>query len=161
MRCLFLVVILLSCTAVRAQDKQDTILRRCPVFITDTASSNNFFIEGMPCTLRVYREKGDLTVRIQQRDQFFGLYFHVKNLKNKVYEIDAGSRRRKEVEAAYSFKSGDQVSFIGVSNGKLEVSFDKEKNMWRLVVNGMIRNMVERSVTYYKVKSDFYIKDDL
>jgi hypothetical protein len=159
MRVLLLVLTVLVYTSTGAQDKQDTILRRCPVFITDTASSNNFFIEGMACTLRVYRVKGDLTVQVQQRDQFFALYFHVKRLKNKVYEIDDGSRSRKEVEAAYSFKSGDQVSFIGVSKGKLEVSFDKAKNMWHLVVNGTIRNMVERSVTYYRVKSDFYIKD--
>lgn len=159
MRLLLLVMTLFFCLHSGAQSKQDTVLRRCPVFITDTASSNNFFIEGMACTLRVYRVKGDLTVQIQQRDQYFALYFHIKRLKNKVYEIDDGSRKRKEVEAAYFFKSGDQVSFIGVNKGKLEVSFDKEKDMWHLVVNGTIRNMVERSVTYYRVKSDFYIKD--
>jgi hypothetical protein len=160
MRILLLIAVVFCSNCLFAQDKGDSILRRCPVFITDTASSNNFFIEGMPCTLRVYRVKGELTVQVQQRDQFFTLFFHVRNLKNKVYTIDDGSRKRKEVEAAYSFKSGDQVSFISVSKGKLEVSFDKEKDMWRLVVNGMIRNLVERSVTYYKVKSDFYIADE-
>ena len=160
MRILLLFTLIFFSGTLFAQDKGDSILRRCPVFITDTASQNNFFIEGMPCTLRVYRVKGELTVQVQQRDQFFTLFFHIRNLKNKVYTIDDGSRKRKEVEAAYSFKSGDQVSFISVSKGKLEVSFDKEKDMWRLVVNGTIRNMVERSVTYYRVKSDFYIADE-
>jgi hypothetical protein len=159
MRFPLLALALLFFSATGAQVKQDTVLRRCPVFITDTASSNNFFIEGMACTLRVYRVKGDLTVQVQQRDQYFALYFHVKRLKSKVYEIDDGSRSRKEVEAAYSFKSGDQVSFIGVSKGSVEATYDKARDMWRLVVNGTIRNMVERSVTYYRVRTELYVRD--
>ncbi len=158
MRILFILLLSVFSVVVSAQETRDTILKRCPVYITDTVSSNNFFIEGLPVTLRVYRVKGDLTVQFQQRDQFFTLFFHIKRLKNKVYEIDDGSRSRKEVEAAYSFKSGDQVSYISVSKGRLEVFFDKEKDMWRLTVNGLIRNLVERSVTYYRVKTDFYIK---
>lgn len=145
--------------SVSGQQTADTILKPCPVFITDTVSANNFFIEGLPVTLRVYRVKGELTIQFQQRDQFFTLFFHMKRLKAKSYTIDEGSGKRREVEAAYSFKSGDQVSYISVSSGKLAVSFDKVKNKWHLVVNGLIRNMVERSVTYYRVKADFYIND--
>jgi len=142
-----------------AQQLGDTVLKLCPVYITDTVSSNNFFIEALPVTLKIYRVKGELTVQFQQRDQFFTLFFHMKRLKEKSYIIDAGSRKRREVEAAYSFKSGDQVSFISVSDGRLIVQFDKQKNLWHLKVTGVIKNMVERSVTYYKVKIDFYLKD--
>jgi hypothetical protein len=140
-----------------AQQERDTIVRRCPVSITDTVSVNNFFIEGLSATIKVYRVKGKLTIQIMQKDQFFTLFFHDKRLKNKTYTIEPGSRGRYDVEAAYSFKSGEQSSFINVSNGKVESVFDKEKNMWRLKVTGTIRNMVERTVTYYRVKSDFFI----
>jgi hypothetical protein len=158
MRLFFIVITIFFSIGLQAQVSRDTVLKRCPVFITDTLSSNNFFIEGLPATLRVYRVKGELTVQIQQKDQFFTLFFHMKKMKIKNYEIDDGSRSRKEVEAAYSFKSGDQVSYISLSTGRLEVSFDKEKDMYKLKVTGMIRNMVERSVTYYRVRTEFYIK---
>src|ERR1700752_1365661 len=124
MRILLLVILIFLTVHSSAQETRDTILKRCPVFITDTVSNNNFFIEGLPTTLKVYRVKGELTIQFQQRDQFFTILFHIKRLKNKNYEIDDGSRSRKEVEAAYSFKSGDQVSSISVSTGKLEVAFD-------------------------------------
>ena len=78
----FILLILVSFTA-PAQQERDTILRRCPLFITDTVSSNNFFIEGLPATLKVYRVSGDLTIAIQQRDQFFTMFFH--NILQKFY----------------------------------------------------------------------------
>ncbi len=158
MRGAIIILFLLFTIITQAQVSRDTVLRNCPVFITDTVSVNNFFIEGLPATLRVFRVRGKLTVKVEQRDQSFTLFFHGNKLKSKVYEIDEGSKSRKEVEAAYTFKSGDQVSYIGVSNGRLEVSYDKSREMWRLVTSGLIRNRVERSVTYYRVKADFYIK---
>ncbi len=141
-----------------SQEERDTVLKRCPIAITDTASSNNFFIEALPCILKVYRVKGKLTIQVQQKDQFFTLFFHDKRLKNGSYDIAMGSSGRSDVEAAYSFKSGNQASYINVSSGKVEASFDKEKKLWRVKVNGMIRNLVERSVTYYRVKTDLTIK---
>lgn len=63
-----------------------------------------------------------------------------------------------EILAKYSFRSGDQVSYVDVSSGTVESIYDKEKSLWHLKVNGMIANLVERSVTYYKVRTDFYIK---
>ncbi len=158
MRTSILSLLLLLSGSLFAQESRDTVLRPCPIYITDTTSSNNFFIEGLPVTLKVYRVRGDLTVQFEQRDQFFTIFFHVKKLKSKTYKLESGSGKRKEVEAAYSFRSGDQVSSISVSDGKLEVSFDKGKDMWHMHITGTIRNMVERSVTYYLVKSDFYIK---
>ncbi len=158
MKSLFFAFFLALGLCADAQQTRDTVLKRCPVFITDTVSANNFFIEGLPVTLRVYRVKGDLTIQFQQRDQFFTLFFHIKKLKNKVYNIDMATKKKKEVEVAYSFKSGEQVSYISLSKGKLEVNFDTEKNMWHLNLNGLIRNMVEQSVTYYRARADFYIE---
>lgn len=158
MRLLAIIMAVLFYFSGHGQEIRDTVLRQCPVFITDTVSSNNFFIEGLPVTLRVYRVKGDLTVQFQQRDQFFTIFFHSKKLKNRSYIIDDGSHKRKEVEVAYSFKSGDQVSFVSLSTGRLDVLFDQGKNMWNMKVNGLIKNMVERSVTYYKARADFYIR---
>lgn len=158
MRLSIFLILLFFSGLLSAQELRDTILKPCPLYITDTASSNNFFIEGLPVTLKVYRVRGELTVQFEQRDQFFTIFFHAKKLKAKTYKLERGSGSRKEVEAAYSFKSDGQVSSIPVSSGKLDVSFDNEKNMWRMNIIGTIRNMVERSVTYYRVKSDFYIK---
>lgn len=152
----FLVFILISFCAT-AQQERDTILRKCPLFITDTVSSNNFFIEGLPATLKVYRTKGDLVVVIQQRDQFFTMFFGEKKLKVGKYKIKINPGG-KEVAAKYSFRSGDQVSYVNVSSGSIESTFDKEKNMWRLKINGMITNLVERAITYYRVRADIFIK---
>ena len=158
MKPLLVVVFLFSCATVFSQQTRDTVLSRCPVFITDTVSVNNFFIEGRSCTLKVYKVRGDLTVQIEQKNQFFTLFFHTNKLKNTKYDIAMGSKARGEVEVAYSFKSGDQSSFISVSKGTVESTFDKEKKMWKLKVNGLISNAVERTVTYYRAKADLWIK---
>ncbi|MBL7748880.1 MAG: hypothetical protein JNM19_15690 [Chitinophagaceae bacterium] len=141
-----------------SQQERDTVLKRCPVAITDTVSVNNFFIEALPATLKVYRVKGKLTIQVQQKDQFFTIFFHSKRLKNGSYDIAIGSRGGSEVEATYSFKSGEQVSYINVANGKLDASYDKEKKLWTVKVNGMIANLVDRSVTYYRAKANLVLK---
>ena len=158
MRIYLLVMTFLFSMVGSAQQERDTVLKRCPMFITDTVSSNNFFIEGLPCTIRVFRPKGELTMELRQKDQYFTLFFHVKKLKNTRYKIRVGGRSNSEVESRYSFRSGDQVSFVDVSSGTVETSFDKEKKLWRIKVNGLLANMVERSVTYYRVRSDFYVR---
>jgi hypothetical protein len=140
-----------------AQPEQDTALRRCPVFITDTVSANNFFIEGLPSNVKLYRVKGKLTLEMKQKDQYFTIFFHDKKLKSQSYNIERGSNGKKEVEARYSFRSGSQVSFVDVSRGKMEVTLDEEKKIWHLKVNGMLANMVERSVTWYRVKAEFIL----
>jgi hypothetical protein len=146
------VVLVLSLTA-SAQQERDTVYRRCPLFITDTVSSNNFFVEALPATITVDRLKGDLKVIIKQKDQFFTLFFADKRLKNTKYKIGG-----KELAAKYSFRAGDQVSYVDVANGTAETSYDKDKKLWRIKVNGLIANLVERSVTYYRVRADFYIR---
>jgi hypothetical protein len=140
-----------------AQVERDTVLKRCPVFITDTATSNNFFIEGRAVTLKVFRVKGKLTIAFEQKDQFLTFFFHEKRLRSTKYTIEPGSRGKNEVEATYSFKYGDQASYINLSKGTMDVSYDKEKKIWIVKVNGMISNLVDRSVTYYRVKVDFSV----
>lgn len=157
MRLLLLSLLIGFMLPANAQVERDTVLRRCPIAITDTVSSNNFFIEALPATLKVYRVKGKLTIQVQQKDQFFTIFFHAKKLKSGTYDIAMGSRGNSEVESTYSFKSGEQVSYINVSSGKLEVSQDKETKLWRIKVYGMIANMVERSVTYYRAKGELLI----
>lgn len=155
----FLIVVLLTLSITgSSQESRDTVLGRCPVYITDTVSVNNFFIEARPATLKVYRVRGDLTIVVEQKDQFFSLFFHDKRLRNTTYDIQPGSKSRGEVEAAYSFKSGDQVALISVSSGKIECSFDKEKKMWKLKVNGLITNMADRTLSYYRAKADLWLK---
>ncbi|HSU26926.1 MAG TPA: hypothetical protein VLJ68_00980 [Chitinophagaceae bacterium] len=156
---IFFILLLCTCfLSAGAQEERDTILKRCPVYITDTVSSNNFFLEFQPSTLRVSRVKGNLNLVLQQRDQFFTIFFHEKKLDNYKYKIAMGSNKDQYVQAKYSFRSGDQVSYVDVKSGTVESTFDKEKNMWHLKVNGMIANLVERSVTYYKVRAEFWLK---
>jgi hypothetical protein len=154
-----LVILLLASFAATAQVDRDTTVSRCPVFITDTLTSNNFFLEQQPATIRVYRTKGDLVIAIQQREQFFTLFFNDKKLKDgTTYKIAVGSDRKTHVEAKYSFRSGGTASYVNVSNGTVEVKFDKEKDHWHIKLNGMLRNLVERNITYYRVRTNFYIR---
>jgi len=157
MRIQFLVIVMMFSLATSAQEERDTVLKRCPVYITDTVSSNNFFLEFQPSTIKVYRGKGKLVVEIRQRDQYFTMFFKDKKLDDKKYKIRVGARDNDEVEAKYSFRSGQQVSYVDVSSGLVETTFDKEKDLWHIKVNGLLKNLVERSITYYKVKADFYI----
>jgi len=158
MRLFILSLIILSSLGASAQEERDTTLNRCPIFITDTLTSNNFFIEARPAKLKVDRIKGDLTIVVEQKDQFFTLFFRDKRLKTGKYKININPGGSRELAAKYSFRSGDQVSYVNVSNGTVDVSFDKEKKLWKLKINGLIANLVERSVTYYRVRGDLTLK---
>ena len=154
MRPSLLLIALVLSSAAFAQEERDSVMKKCPVYITDTVSANNFFIEGQACTMSVSRVKGDLKVVVQQRDQFLSVFFRDKKLKTGKYKIKSYARDKDETEVKYSFRSGDQVSYVTVSSGTIDVSFDKEKELWKLKLNGMIANMVERSVTYYRVRTE-------
>ncbi len=159
MRVLTVILALFISTALCAQEEGDTTLKRCPVWITDTVSNNNFFIEARPCTLKVYRAKGDLTVLVDQKDQYFTIFFNEKKLTPGIYKITVNSRKHDQVAAKYSFRSGELVSYVNVASGTIDVSFDEQKQMWRLKLSGMIINSVERSVSYYKTRADLYLKN--
>ncbi len=158
MRFIILSLLIFFSLSATAQEERDTVLRRCPIFIIDTVSNNNFFIEARPATLKVYRVKGDLTVVVEQRDQFFTLFFKGKRLKNTKYKISAFPHGSNEILAKYSFKTGDQVSYVSVATGTIEVLYDKEKEIWQIKVNGLIANHVAATISYYKVKADLAIK---
>ena len=153
---LFTIVFFIS-LGMSAQEERDTILSRCPVYITDTITSNNFFLEYQPSTVKVSRARGKLTIVVQQKDQFFTLFFRDKHLENNKYKIVVTDPSRNEVEAKYSFRSGGSASFVSVNKGIVESSFDKEKDLWHIKVNGLLANMAANTVSYYKVKADFFI----
>ena len=82
-------LIALTCLSLSlfSQEERDTVLKRCPVYIMDTVSSNNFFLEYQPATVKVYRAKGKLVILVQQKDQYFTLFFKDKHLNNRKYKI--------------------------------------------------------------------------
>jgi hypothetical protein len=158
MRYSTLIIALLFSLTLQAQVSRDTVLSRCPVFITDTSSSNNFFIEARPATLKVYRVKGDLTVVVEQKEQYLTLLFHNKRLRTGTYPIDRGSKGNKEAEATYSFRSGDQVAYIQLDKGEIKSSYDKVTKTWKLSITGILINRVETSASYYRVKAELILK---
>jgi hypothetical protein len=159
-RLLILAFLFLSFSAA-AQTSRDTVLSKCPVFITDTLTNNNYFIEARPATLKVYRVKGQLTIVVEQKDQFFSMFFHCKRLGTKGperYTIAPGSRGNDEVESTYSFKSGDQVAYINVAKGTINSTYDKVKKVWNLKVVGWVTNITGSGISSYKVKADLLIR---
>ena len=159
-RLLFLIAFSISLNGF-AQTSRDSAMSKCPVFITDTMTNNNYFIEARPATLKVYRVKGDLTIVVEQKDQLFFLFFHCKKLSTKETEkftIGPGTRGNDEVESTYSFRSGDQVAYINVANGSITSTYEKSKKIWNLKVLGWITNMAGSGVSYYKVKADLVIR---
>ena len=153
-------LIALTCLSLSlfSQEERDTVLKRCPVYIMDTVSSNNFFLEYQPATVKVYRAKGKLVILVQQKDQYFTLFFKDKHLNNRKYKIVTVNPDKDEVEAKYSFRSGGSASYVNVTQGTVESVFDKEKDLWQIKVNGMLANFVGRTVSHYKVKADFFIR---
>ena len=141
-----------------SQQERDTVLNKCPVFITDSVSSNNFFLELQQSTIKVYRLRGNLTITIEQRDQFFTLQFNEKRLGNKKYKIGVNTKSKTAVDAKYSFRAGDQVSYVNVTSGTVDAAFDKATKLWSIKVAGLLSNYVGQSVTLFKVKADFYIR---
>ena len=158
MRVLAILVIIFFSITASAQKEEDTLLNNCPVFITDSVSSNNFFLSHQPSTIKVYRTHGDLTITVEQRDQFFTLFFGVKNLDDKKYKITGSPGSKKDVLAKYSFRSGEQVSYVNMTSGTVETKFDKETKLWNIKVNGLLANFIGQSVTFFKVKADLFIR---
>ena len=159
MRILFLLVVMTVSLQGFSQHEGDSTYSRCPVAILDTATGNNYFIEHQPAKVKTYRNKGDFTIVIEQKSQFFTMFFHVKRLSSKgKYEIESDATGRGEVSAKYSFKSGESVAFIDVNKGLVETSYDKATKLWHIKVTGLIANMGETKVTYFKAKADFYIR---
>ena len=159
MKIIFFITILLISTTAFSQHEGDTIYKRCPVAVKDTATGNNYFIEHQPATVKTYRNRGDLTIVIEQKSQFFTMFFHIKRLSTKGrYDITAGEAGRGDITAKYSFKSGESVAFIDVVSGKVESSYDKTSKLWHIKLTGLIANMGGSGVSYFKATADFYIR---
>lgn len=155
----FLTALIISVSlAAAAQHEGDTVLKRCPVFITDTSGYNNYFIEALPAKITVDKSHGILSVVVNQKDQYLSLFFGKKRLENKKYIIETNADSKNEVAVKYSFRSDDQVSYVTVSSGTVDCSFNKETQLWNLKVDGILSNYVGRSVSYFKVKANLYVK---
>lgn len=157
MRILCFVFLVAIPSMVFAQAERDTILNHCPVFITDTVSSNNYFLEFQPATLKVYRVRGDLTIQVQQKDQFFTLFFKEKKLKEGKYKIVDSEADDREVMVKYSFRSGNSASSVSVTKGTVETAYNKEKSVWHVKVNGLLSNLAAHTVSYYRARAEFYL----
>lgn len=153
----FVFLVLVISISVFAQREGDTVLKHCPVFITDTAGYNNYFIEALPATITVDKSKGILSVVVSQKDQFFSLFFGKRKLENRKYIIKSNADSKREVAARYSFRSDGQVSYVTVTSGTVECSFNKESQLWNLKVVGVISNYVGRSISNFNVKAILFI----
>jgi hypothetical protein len=159
MKIIFFVTFLLISFSAISQREGDTIYNRCPVAIKDPATGNNYFIEHQPATVKAYRNNGNFTLVIEQKGQFFTIFFHTKKLSTKGrYIITVGEGGRSDVRAKYSFRSGESVAFIDVGSGKLETSYDKITKLWHITVNGMISNMGGSGVSNFNATADLYIR---
>jgi hypothetical protein len=159
MKIIFTFIVLLVCSSAFAQHEGDTAYKRCPVAITDTATGNNYFIEHQPATIKTYRNNGNYTIVIEQKNQFFTMFFRTRKLSTKgKYSISLDADGRSGLSAKYSFKSGESVAFIDVSSGKVETSYDKATKLWHIKLTGLIANMGDTRVSYFKATADFYIQ---
>jgi hypothetical protein len=151
-------VLLVSLSAF-SQNEGDTVYKRCPVSIKDTATGNNYFIEHQQAKVKTYRSNGKFTIIIEQKNQFFTMLFHSKKLSSRGrYSISVDASGRNELSAKYSFKSGESVAFIDVSKGTVETSYDKTAKLWHIKLTGLIADLGETKVNYFKAVADFYIK---
>lgn len=153
-----IIALLLLVFELNAQTSEDTTYSRCPIAITDTSGYNNYFTSHQPAVVKVERIKGNITITIQQREQFFTMFFQGKRLFAKTYKIKTNADDKTEVYARYSFRSVGRASYVEATSGTIEVSYNKETQYWNLKINGILSNLVERNVAYYKVKADFSIK---
>lgn len=154
----FFIIALLFSSFLQAQKTSDSLYHKCPVAVVDTVTGNNYFIERQSAQVKVYRLSGDLRIVVEQRNQFFTIMFHLRKLKNKAkYTISSDAAARDEVTAKYSFKSGEDVAYIDVSSGQVETTYDKATKLWRVKLTGLIANLGESRVSYFKAKADIFI----
>ena len=158
---IFLITVLLVSASAFSQHEGDSVYKRCPVAIKDTITGNNYFIEHQPATVKTYRYKGNYTIAIEQKNQFFTMFFRDSRFSTKrksTYHISTDANNNDELSAKYSFKSGDDVAYIDVSSGKAETTYDKVTKLWHVKLTGLIGNMGETRVNYFKATADFYVR---
>ena len=159
MRFIFLFAVILLSQKAFIQREGDSSYSRCPVSLTDTTTGNNYFIEHLPAKVKTYRNHGNFTVIIEQKSQFLTIFFNTRKLSTKgKYSIAVAESGRSDVTAKYSFRSGESVAYLDVSSGKVETTYDKATKLWRILLVGLVANMGDTKVTYFKVKADLYLK---
>ena len=65
---------------------------------------------------------------------------------------------KDELDAKYSFRSGGRASYINATSGTVDVSFNEDKGLWELKINGLLKNLIERTIAVYKVKGEISIR---
>jgi len=159
MKIIFFITVLLVSSSAFSQHEGDTVYKRCPVAIKDTATGNNYFIEHQPATIKTYRNNGNYTIVIEQKGQFFTMFFRTRKLSTKgKYSISTDADGKSGLSAKYSFRSGESVAFIDVSKGKVETAYDKITKLWHINLTGLIASMGGSGVSYFKATADFYIQ---
>jgi hypothetical protein len=159
MKLIILIPVILMSFSVSAQKEEDTLYKICPVSVLDTATGNDYFIEHQPATVKTSRNGGDIKIVIEQKNQFFTLFFHTRKFKSKgKYKILPDAISNDEVSAKYSFRSGESVAYIDVSKGMIETLYDKATKLWHVKITGLIANMGDTRVSYFKAKADFFIR---
>jgi len=142
----------------RAQKDSDSLYRQCPVAILDTATGNDYFIAHQSATVKTYRSGGDIRIVIEQKNQFFSIFFNTRKLKTKGrYTISVGALSRVQVRAKNAFGAGEGLAAIDVASGVAETSYDKATKLWRIKITGLIANLGDTRVSYFKAKADIYI----
>ncbi len=158
MRIVLMLCMILLSFQVFSQKEADTTYSRCPVSLTDTTTGNNYFIEHLSAKVKTYRNNGNFTVVIEQKNQFLTIFFNTRKLSSKGrYSIAVGESGRGDVRAKYSFRSGESVAYLDVNSGKVETSYDKTTKLWHIKLVGLVANMGDTKVTYFKIKADLYL----
>jgi hypothetical protein len=158
MKQFILFFILFVSISAKAQEEGDTLYSRCPIAVTDTSGYNNYFTSHQNAVVKVERINKNLVITIQQRDQFFTLFFKQKKLTERKYNIVQGADDKDELDAKYSFRSGGRASYINATSGTVDVSFNEDTGLWGLKINGLLKNLIERTIAVYKVKGEISIK---
>jgi hypothetical protein len=141
-----------------AQETGDTLYAKCPIMISDTSGYNTYFTAQQSAVVKLEKIKGNIVITVQQKEQFLTMFFRVKKLSPRQYTIVVGADDKEELDAKYSFRSGGRASFINVSSGTVDVSYDAITRLWHLKINGLLKNIVERSVSLYKVKGEIALR---
>lgn len=144
-----------------SQHEYDSAYSRCPVSIKDTTTGNDYFIEHLPSKVTTYRKNGDYTIVIEQKSQFFTVFFHTRkfSIKGKgKFNISVDEKGNGDVNAKYSFRSGSSVAYLDVINGRVETTYDKVTKLWHIVLIGLIGDMGDTRVNYFKAKVDLFVK---
>jgi hypothetical protein len=159
MKTLLCLIMLVFTLPAWSQHTGDSVYQRCPVSIYDTLTGNNYFIIAQKATVHTYHDRGNFTISIEQKGQFLTLMFNEKKLSTKgKYDIGVDVGGKHNVSVKYSFRSGTEVAYLDVSSGTITSAYDKTTKLWRVVFNGLLANMGDTRVSYFKVKGEVYFK---